>query len=183
MSDTRVMPDTAVSVSVAAAPERSVTPARRGTAAHHLRRRPRHGAQGPLAAATAAVAARARGPRVVQEKVRLHFTGGHYGFERNDPDGHWCDVWLFDGQRHPHRPAARSRRDAPRAAAQRGRPLRGPPPRHLRADRPARRHGPQPCGGGHQLSPTSSPGSAARASSSATTRSSPPSACASTTTG
>ncbi|MDE2801343.1 MAG: amidohydrolase, partial [Chloroflexota bacterium] len=39
---------------------------------------------------------RARGPRVVQEKIRLHFTGGHYGFARDDPDGHWCDVWLFE---------------------------------------------------------------------------------------
>jgi hypothetical protein len=26
---------------------------------------------------------RARGPRVVQEKVSLKFEGGHYGFERN----------------------------------------------------------------------------------------------------
>ena len=39
---------------------------------------------------------RDRGPRTVQEKVRLKFEGGHYGFERNDPDGHLCDVWLYD---------------------------------------------------------------------------------------
>ncbi len=37
-----------------------------------------------------------RGPRVVTEKIKLEFTGGHYGFSRNDPDGTWCDLWLFD---------------------------------------------------------------------------------------
>lgn len=39
---------------------------------------------------------RDRGPRVVREKVKLTFKGGHYGFERNAPDGDWCDIWLFD---------------------------------------------------------------------------------------
>ena len=39
---------------------------------------------------------RERGPRVVRENVTLRFQGGHYGFERNDPDGEPCDVWLFD---------------------------------------------------------------------------------------
>ena len=39
---------------------------------------------------------RERGPHVVREKVRLEFKGGHYGFERDAPDGQWCDVWLFD---------------------------------------------------------------------------------------
>ena len=39
---------------------------------------------------------RERGPRVVREKVKLNFVGGHYGFERNVDDGDWCDVWLFD---------------------------------------------------------------------------------------
>jgi predicted TIM-barrel fold metal-dependent hydrolase len=39
---------------------------------------------------------RARGPKVSREKVRLEFKGGHYGFSRDDPDGDWCDVWLFD---------------------------------------------------------------------------------------
>ena len=28
--------------------------------------------------------------------MKLEFTGGHYGFSRNDPDGQWCDLWLFD---------------------------------------------------------------------------------------
>ncbi len=41
-------------------------------------------------------ALRDRGPRVVRERVRLEFKGGHYGFHRDDPDGGWCDVWLFD---------------------------------------------------------------------------------------
>jgi len=39
---------------------------------------------------------RDRGPRVVREKLSLHFTGGHYGFTRDAPDGRWCDLWLFD---------------------------------------------------------------------------------------
>ena len=39
---------------------------------------------------------RERGPKVVREKISLHFSGGHYGFTRDDPDGHWCDLWLYD---------------------------------------------------------------------------------------
>jgi predicted TIM-barrel fold metal-dependent hydrolase len=39
---------------------------------------------------------RERGPRVVREKVRLDFVGGHYGFTRNADDGQWCDVWLYE---------------------------------------------------------------------------------------
>ena len=39
---------------------------------------------------------RERGPKVSREKVSLHFEGGHYGFTRDDPDGRWCDLWLFD---------------------------------------------------------------------------------------
>lgn len=39
---------------------------------------------------------RDRGPKTVREKVKLKFVGGHYGFERNAPDGDLCDVWLFD---------------------------------------------------------------------------------------
>ncbi|NLA37628.1 MAG: amidohydrolase family protein, partial [Actinobacteria bacterium] len=39
---------------------------------------------------------RDRGPKVSREKVKLTFKGGHYGFERNAPDGDLCDVWLFD---------------------------------------------------------------------------------------
>ena len=39
---------------------------------------------------------RERGPRVSREKVKLDFSGGHYGFERNVEDGDWCDVWLFE---------------------------------------------------------------------------------------
>jgi predicted TIM-barrel fold metal-dependent hydrolase len=42
------------------------------------------------------VAWRDRGPRVVTERVKLEFKGGHYGFERGAPDGGWCDIWLFD---------------------------------------------------------------------------------------
>lgn len=39
---------------------------------------------------------RDRGPRVVTERVRLEFSGGHYGFARDVPDGDWCDLWIFD---------------------------------------------------------------------------------------
>ena len=39
---------------------------------------------------------RAIGPRVVRERVRLEFTGGHYGFVRGAEDGAWCDLWLYE---------------------------------------------------------------------------------------
>jgi len=39
---------------------------------------------------------RDRGPRVVQEMVRLEFQGGHYGFVRDADDGQMCDLWLYD---------------------------------------------------------------------------------------
>jgi predicted TIM-barrel fold metal-dependent hydrolase len=39
---------------------------------------------------------RDRGPRVVREKVRLEFKGGHYGFTRGAEDGQWCDLWLYE---------------------------------------------------------------------------------------
>ena len=39
---------------------------------------------------------RDRGPRVVREKVRLEFKGGHYGFTRGADDGQWCDLWLYE---------------------------------------------------------------------------------------
>ncbi len=39
---------------------------------------------------------RERGPKVLREKVKLSFKGGHYGFERNADDGEWCDVWVYE---------------------------------------------------------------------------------------
>lgn len=39
---------------------------------------------------------RDRGPRVSRERVTLEFSGGNYDFERNTPDGQWCDVWLYE---------------------------------------------------------------------------------------
>jgi predicted TIM-barrel fold metal-dependent hydrolase len=39
---------------------------------------------------------RERGPKVSREKVKLVFQGGHYGFERDADDGHWCDLWVFE---------------------------------------------------------------------------------------
>ena len=118
---------------------------------HHLGRRPRHGAQGPVAARAAGVAARPRAPKVVREKVKLEFNGGHYGFERNVADGQWCDLWLFDDLVVPtgllHAPAGMPRE----RAAQRPRHLRGLPPGHLRPGRAPRRHDAEPRRGGHQL--------------------------------
>ena len=64
---------------------------------------------------------RDRGPKVSREKVRLEFKGGHYGFHRNDPDGHWCDVWLFDDLAVPtgllHGPAGIPREEQRNVAA------------------------------------------------------------------
>ena len=64
---------------------------------------------------------RDRGPRVVQEKVRLEFSGGHYGFHRNDPDGQLCDVWLFEDSVTPtgflHGPAGVPREEQRNVAA------------------------------------------------------------------
>ncbi len=64
---------------------------------------------------------RDRGPRVVREKVRLKFEGGHYGFERNDPDGNWCDVWVFEDSAIPtgllHGPAGIPREQQRNVAA------------------------------------------------------------------
>jgi len=39
---------------------------------------------------------RDRGPRTVKEKIRIEFSGGAMQLNRDDPDGHWCDLWLFD---------------------------------------------------------------------------------------
>ena len=44
---------------------------------------------------------REQGPRVSREKVKLEFSGGHYGFQRNVDDGDWCDVWLFEDAATP----------------------------------------------------------------------------------
>jgi len=58
---------------------------------------------------------KAQGPHVVRERVKLHFTGGHYGFERDVADGDWCDVWIYDDLVAPtgllHAPAGRPRRE------------------------------------------------------------------------
>lgn len=64
---------------------------------------------------------RERGPRVVQEKVKLVFEGGHYGFERDHPDGDMCDVWLFEDAAIPtgllHGPAGLPREEQRNVAA------------------------------------------------------------------
>ncbi len=42
-----------------------------------------------------------RGPRVVREKAKFNFVGGVFSFERNAPDGDWCDIWLYDDLVYP----------------------------------------------------------------------------------
>ncbi len=44
---------------------------------------------------------RERGPRVVREKAKFDFAGGVFKFERNAPDGDWCDIWLYDDLVYP----------------------------------------------------------------------------------
>ena len=64
---------------------------------------------------------KAKGPRVVQERVKLEFVGGHYGFERDHPDGDMCDVWLFEDVAVPtgllHGPAGMPREEQRNVAA------------------------------------------------------------------
>ncbi|HEU5301199.1 MAG TPA: amidohydrolase family protein [Acidimicrobiia bacterium] len=58
---------------------------------------------------------RDRGPKVSRERVRLVFEGGHYGFERDDEHGQWCDVWTFEDLVMPtgllHAPAGIPRKE------------------------------------------------------------------------
>ena len=64
---------------------------------------------------------RDRGPRVTRERVRLEFTGGHYGFTRDAADGNWCDLWLFEDLVCPtgllHAPAGMPRSEQRNVAA------------------------------------------------------------------
>ncbi|MFN3217001.1 MAG: amidohydrolase family protein [Acidimicrobiales bacterium] len=64
---------------------------------------------------------RDRGPRVVQDKIRLEFSGGHYGFTRGADDGQLCDVWLFEDAVVPtgllHGPAGIPREEQRNVAA------------------------------------------------------------------
>ena len=66
-------------------------------------------------------AMRERGPRVVRERVKLEFTGGHYGFTRGAEDGNWCDLWLFEDLVCPtgllHAPAGMPRSEQRNVAA------------------------------------------------------------------
>jgi predicted TIM-barrel fold metal-dependent hydrolase len=32
----------------------------------------------------------------VRERIKLEFSGGHYGFVRDAPDGDWCDLWCYE---------------------------------------------------------------------------------------
>ena len=126
---------------------------RRGRApAHHLGRRPHPRATRPVAARAAGAACATAGPRVVREKVKLEFKGGHYGFTSATPT---TATGATSGcsTTSSCRPACCTRRPASRASEQRNVPatLRGLPPGHLRPDGAARRHGREPRRGGDQL--------------------------------
>ncbi len=64
---------------------------------------------------------RERGPRVVRDKVRLEFKGGHYGYTRGTDDGQLCDIWLFEDIEVPtgllHAPAGIPRDEQRNVAA------------------------------------------------------------------
>jgi len=64
---------------------------------------------------------RERGPRVVRERVKLEFTGGHYGYTRDAKDGNWCDLWLYEDLEVPtgllHAPAGIPREKQSNVAA------------------------------------------------------------------
>ena len=40
---------------------------------------------------------------MIQDKVRLEFKGGHYGFTRGAEDGHMSDIWVFEVRYKPLR--------------------------------------------------------------------------------
>ena len=42
-----------------------------------------------------------RAPRIVREKCTMKMVGGVFTFERNVPNGDWCDVWLYDDLVYP----------------------------------------------------------------------------------
>ena len=42
-----------------------------------------------------------RGPRVVRERAKVKFIGGVFSYERDVPDGKWCDWWLYDDLVYP----------------------------------------------------------------------------------
>src|SRR5687767_9997655 len=42
-----------------------------------------------------------RAPRIVRERCTMKMVGGVFTFERNVPDGDWCDVWLYDDLVYP----------------------------------------------------------------------------------
>jgi predicted TIM-barrel fold metal-dependent hydrolase len=44
---------------------------------------------------------REKGPKVVREKAKFAFEGGNFSFERNAPDGDWCDIWIYDDLVYP----------------------------------------------------------------------------------
>ena len=94
---------------------------------------------------------RDRGPKVSREQIKLVFTGGHYGFERDAADGQWCDLWVFDDLAMPTGLAPRPGRDPARPATQRARRLRGLPPRDVRPEGPPRGHDREQRGSRDQL--------------------------------
>ncbi len=92
------------------------TPAEADLPADHLGRRPHPRAPDALAGA-APGEPRDRGPKVVREKLSLHFSGGHYGFTRNDARREVVRPLDLRRPGPAHRPPAR-RRPASRRSEQ-----------------------------------------------------------------
>jgi len=42
-----------------------------------------------------------KAPHVVRERMKFHFVGGTFSFERNAPGGDWGDLWLYDDLVYP----------------------------------------------------------------------------------
>ena len=156
---------------------------RGGPAADHLGRRPHPRAPHAVAGASCPPAVRDRGPKVVREKLSLHFSGGHYGFTRDDARRAVVRPLALRRPRAAHRAAARGRRRAQGGAGERPRDLRGLPRGDLRPEGPPRRHGHEPRRGRDQLPEHVPALRRARASPSAPTRTSASRASRSTTTG
>ena len=80
------------------------------------------------------VAARPRAPGRRGRRSGSSSRGGHYGFTRDDPDGQWCDLWLFDDLVLPTGLLHAAAGVPPEEQRERPGDLRGLPPGHLRPD-------------------------------------------------
>ena len=149
-----------------------VTPAEEDLPEDHLGRRPHPRAPHAVAGASCRPSLRDRGPKVVREKLALHFSGGHYGFTRDAPDGQWCDLWLYDDLVLPTGLLHAAAGVPPGGAAEHPGDLRGLPRRRPTTRRPGWSTWTPTTSRSRSTTPTRSPASPARASPSGPTRTS-----------